>query len=87
MGTLMSEINLKDFFIPNYILSIGSEMEKVSHLPVCPVVVFINSKSGGQLGGDILVRYRALLNKNQVIQLTLMQISIFSFFMVMDVQI
>ncbi|XP_022142919.1 diacylglycerol kinase 5-like isoform X1 [Momordica charantia] len=69
MGTLMSEINLKDFFIPNYILSIGSEMEKVSHLPVCPVVVFINSKSGGQLGGDILVRYRALLNKNQVFDL------------------
>ncbi|XP_038906007.1 diacylglycerol kinase 5-like isoform X1 [Benincasa hispida] len=69
MGSFMSEINLKDFYIPNYILSIGSEVERVSHLPVCPVIVFINSKSGGQLGGELLVRYRALLNKNQVFDL------------------
>lgn len=71
MGSIMSEINMKDFFIPNYILSIGSEVERVSHLPVCPVIVFINSKSGGQLGGELLVRYRTLLNKNQVIRLML----------------
>ena len=67
MGSIMSEINLKDFFVPNYILSLGSEVERVSHPPVCPVIVFINSKSGGQLGGELLVRYRSLLNKNQVI--------------------
>ncbi|GFP89541.1 diacylglycerol kinase 5 [Phtheirospermum japonicum] len=34
-----------------------------------PVLVFINSKSGGQLGGDLLVTYRSLLNKKQVIDL------------------
>ncbi|KAK2974625.1 hypothetical protein RJ640_029737 [Escallonia rubra] len=32
-------------------------------------MVFINSKSGGHLGGELLMTYRSLLNKNQVVDL------------------
>ncbi|KAA8526440.1 hypothetical protein F0562_008357 [Nyssa sinensis] len=60
---------LKDFYIPNYILMPEPKGEIVSDVPVCPVLVFINSKSGGQLGGELLVTYRTLLNKNQVFNL------------------
>ncbi|KAI3838190.1 hypothetical protein MKX03_024834 [Papaver bracteatum] len=62
---------LMEFYIPDYIL-IGegdSETEIASHIPVCPVIVFINSRSGGQLGGDFLITYRSLLNKHQVFYL------------------
>ncbi|KAF2285931.1 hypothetical protein GH714_009038 [Hevea brasiliensis] len=67
-----SESVLKDFYIPDYILVAGSEPEVYNeefHSPSCPVIVFINSKSGGQLGGELLVTYRSLLNQNQVIDL------------------
>lgn len=57
---------LKDFQIPNYILKPDSEVGNVTEVPTCPVIVFINSKSGGQLGGDLLVTFRSLLNENQV---------------------
>ena len=57
---------LKDFRIPDYILVPEREVETVSYVPKCPVIVFINSKSGGQLGGDLLVTYRSLLNESQV---------------------
>ncbi|KAK6918979.1 Diacylglycerol kinase, accessory domain [Dillenia turbinata] len=60
---------LKDFFIPDFILFPKSEVEDVPEEPTCPVIVFINSKSGGQLGGDLLITYRSLLNKNQVFDL------------------
>ncbi|KAK7312960.1 hypothetical protein VNO77_37239 [Canavalia gladiata] len=60
---------LKEFCIPDYILVAGHEIRSVSHVPACPVIVFINSKSGGQLGGELLVTYRTLLNKNQVFDL------------------
>ncbi|KAF8409375.1 hypothetical protein HHK36_005450 [Tetracentron sinense] len=71
MGDFMSKFNhfLKEFYIPNYILVPESKVETVSHIPTCPVIVFINSKSGGQLGGDLLITYRGLLNKNQVFDL------------------
>ncbi|CAL5403581.1 unnamed protein product [Camellia sinensis] len=61
--------NLKKFYIPNYILVPGSEGECLPDVPECPVLVFINSKSGGQLGGDLLITYRSLLNKNQIVDL------------------
>lgn len=60
---------LKEYFIPDYILLPGSETSKTPHCPACPVIVFINSKSGGQLGGELLMTYRTLLNKNQVFPL------------------
>ncbi|KAG5545451.1 hypothetical protein RHGRI_017815 [Rhododendron griersonianum] len=63
-----SENLLKQFCIPNYILVPNSEREFLPE-PTCPILVFINSKSGGQLGGDLLVTYRSLLNKNQVVDL------------------
>ena len=56
---------LKKFQIPNYILKDEPKGE-ISYQPTCPVIIFINSRSGGQLGGDLLQTYRTLLNKNQV---------------------
>ncbi|KAJ8754693.1 hypothetical protein K2173_010784 [Erythroxylum novogranatense] len=67
-----SEEVLKDFYIPDYIILPGSNVEEDStspHVPSCPVIVFINSKSGGQLGDELLVTYRSLLNKYQVVDL------------------
>ncbi|XP_072966390.1 diacylglycerol kinase 1-like isoform X2 [Typha angustifolia] len=61
--------HLKDFYIPDYILIPELESEIVEHSPQCPVIVFINSKSGGQLGGDLLKTYRELLNEAQVFDL------------------
>ncbi|KAL7193885.1 hypothetical protein ACSBR2_025511 [Camellia fascicularis] len=61
--------NLKKFYIPNYIFVPGSEGECLPDVPECPVLVFINCKSGGQLGGDLLIIYSSLLNKNQVVDL------------------
>ncbi|XP_039170787.1 diacylglycerol kinase 5 isoform X7 [Eucalyptus grandis] len=70
MGDRDSDDVLKDFFVPDYILGHGSErVGDFSHAPACPVIVFINSKSGGQRGGDLIVTYRTLLNKNQVFDL------------------
>jgi diacylglycerol kinase (ATP) len=60
---------LMEFFIPDYILVPGSEKSEASNFPSCPVIVFINTKSGGQLGGELLVTCRSLLNKNQVVDL------------------
>ncbi|KAI3673755.1 hypothetical protein L6452_39885 [Arctium lappa] len=72
-GTVTSSFeadSLKDFWIPDYILLRGDlEVNKPSHVPACPVIVFINSRSGGQLGGELLLSYQTLLNKNQVFDL------------------
>ncbi|KAI3504459.1 hypothetical protein L1887_25938 [Cichorium endivia] len=62
--------SLKDYWIPDYILLHESKVEKPSHVPASPVIVFVNSRSGGQLGGELLVSYQTLLNKNQVFDLT-----------------
>ncbi|XP_042519804.1 diacylglycerol kinase 5 [Macadamia integrifolia] len=71
MGDCNSETNhfLMEFCIPNYILRPDLKVENVPSIPSCPVIVFINSKSGGQLGGDLLATYRDLLNENQVFDL------------------
>ncbi|CAK8575538.1 unnamed protein product [Lathyrus sativus] len=61
---------LNNFKIPDYILVSDSKVENFHECdPVCPVLVFINSKSGGQLGGELLITYRALLNVKQVFDL------------------
>ncbi|XP_019449125.1 PREDICTED: diacylglycerol kinase 5-like [Lupinus angustifolius] len=71
MGDDNSIRTLKEFYIPDYILVPGAKIDSVSHIPACPVIVFINGKSGGQLGGELLVTYSSLLNKNQVFDLEL----------------
>lgn len=66
-ATTMAVEFLNNFKIPDYILVPDSKVEKAHECdPVCPVLVFINSKSGGQLGGELLLTYRALLNEKQV---------------------
>lgn len=58
---------LDNFWIPSYILVPGSSKGEINHdAPSCPVLVFINSKSGGQLGGDLYKTYCTLLNEKQV---------------------
>lgn len=59
----------EDFQIPTYILKPESEVVTAPNVPACPVIVFINSQSGGQLGGNLLVTFRSLLNENQVFDL------------------
>ncbi|KAK4397981.1 Diacylglycerol kinase [Sesamum angolense] len=65
---LDTEEFIKKFYIPRYILEPESKAE--SFKPECPVLVFINSRSGGQLGGELLITYRSILNEKQVIDLT-----------------
>lgn len=60
---------LKDFKIPDYILAPEPKDGFHHEPPKYPVIIFINSKSGGQLGGDLLHTYRSILNKNQVFDL------------------
>lgn len=61
------DLPLRDFYIPDYIFTPESEKEDVPEKPTCPVIVFVNSKSGGQLGGDLIKTYRELLNRVQVL--------------------
>ncbi|XP_024450025.1 diacylglycerol kinase 1 isoform X3 [Populus trichocarpa] len=68
---------IKEFYIPDYIVapeesnssSCSGTSDDEDDAPSCPVIVFINSKSGGQLGRQLLITYRSLLNQNQVIDL------------------
>lgn len=61
-----------DMRIPEYLLTDpGSTSVLVdTKSPKCPVVVFINSKSGGQLGSQLLESYRVLLCCKQVFNLS-----------------
>ncbi|XP_060205881.1 diacylglycerol kinase 1-like isoform X1 [Lycium barbarum] len=68
-GDFEAENFLEDFYIPDYLLLPEAELRKGYNTPACPVLVFINSKSGGQLGGELLLTYRTLLNENQVFDL------------------
>jgi diacylglycerol kinase (ATP) len=61
---------LTDYYIPDYILKPDSEQIILDNAPCCPVVVFINSRSGGQLGSSLIKTYRELLNEAQVFDLS-----------------
>lgn len=65
----MDEHMLKEFYIPKYIIVPDSKAEVLPCAPNSPVIVFINSKSGGQLGGELLQTYRQLLSEAQVVDL------------------
>ncbi|KAL8529380.1 hypothetical protein ACS0TY_006704 [Phlomoides rotata] len=65
-GNLDMEEFIKKFCIPSYILEQESKDQFLPFTPECPVLVFINSKSGGQLGGELLITYRSILNEKQV---------------------
>lgn len=58
-----------EFYIPTYIFDPEAKAETLPDELECPVLVFINSKSGGQLGGDLLLTYQSVLNECQVIDL------------------
>lgn len=60
---------LRKFYIPSYVLSPEAEpvaQTSSSTPPESPILVFINSKSGGQLGAELILTYRTLLNDKQV---------------------
>ncbi|CAM8922500.1 unnamed protein product [Rhodiola kirilowii] len=61
---------LKEFLIPSYILLPGTHVDAPPDVPKCPVLVFVNAKSGGQLGGELYKTYRSLLNEEQVFDLS-----------------
>lgn len=65
---------LTDYYIPDYILKPDSEQVTVDNAPYCPVVVFINSRSGGQLGSSLIKTYRELLNEAQVNRLAVSKV-------------
>jgi diacylglycerol kinase (ATP) len=58
---------LEEYIIPDYILKPDAQQVLVDHAPPCPIVVFINSRSGGQLGSSLIKTYRELLNEAQVV--------------------
>ncbi|KAJ0263153.1 Diacylglycerol kinase [Hirschfeldia incana] len=60
---------LKKFYIPSYILSPAEAVTVPTTPPESPILVFINSKSGGQLGGELILTYRSLLSDKQVFDL------------------
>ena len=66
LEAVMAELNLNNFKIPDYILLPEAKVVSVPEEPNFPVIVFINSKSGGQLGGDLFKTFCGLLNENQV---------------------
>jgi diacylglycerol kinase (ATP) len=78
---------IKEFYIPDYIVapeesnssscSCSGISDDEDDAPSCPVIVFVNSKSGGQLGRQLLITYRSLLNQNQVIVIVCFFISFF----------
>jgi diacylglycerol kinase (ATP) len=62
---------LEEYRIPDYILKPDAQQVLVDHAQQYPVLVFINSKSGGQLGSSLITTYRELLNEAQVLCLAL----------------
>jgi hypothetical protein len=57
---------LKEFYISTYVFMPEFSVEQVPQIPSYPMIVFINTKGGGQLGHDLVVTYRKLLNHARV---------------------
>ncbi|KAJ7558436.1 hypothetical protein O6H91_04G039100 [Diphasiastrum complanatum] len=63
-GELSKEKTFKDFVIPDYILKGERTPEnRVNIAPRSPMLIFINTKSGGQQGSSILEQLRSLPNQ------------------------
>lgn len=62
---LISEMRIPDYYLRSDIEAVVD----ISKAPTCPVIVFINSRSGGQLGVHMLTTYRTLLNHLQIFDL------------------
>ncbi|XP_057825899.2 diacylglycerol kinase 1 isoform X2 [Cryptomeria japonica] len=61
---------IEDTKIPEYYLGdFNTPVKEGIKAPKFPVLVFINSKSGGQLGVQLLTTYRGILNHSQVFDL------------------
>ncbi|KAI5075753.1 hypothetical protein GOP47_0009829 [Adiantum capillus-veneris] len=59
--------------IPDYVFGdCPLDATKASDIraPLCPLLAFVNSKSGGQLGSELLKSYRVLLSPQQIFDLT-----------------
>lgn len=58
----------KDMRLPDYILDYEGTpgKDEIPAVPKSPMIVFVNSKSGGQLGSLIIKSFRELLNPKQV---------------------
>uniref|UniRef100_A0A0D6R1K0 Diacylglycerol kinase n=2 Tax=Araucaria cunninghamii TaxID=56994 RepID=A0A0D6R1K0_ARACU len=63
---LIEEMYITDYFLGNVY---GEKPTEGSKVPNCPVLIFINSKSGGQLGVQLLTTFRSLLNPFQIFDL------------------
>ncbi|KAH7286357.1 hypothetical protein KP509_32G003300 [Ceratopteris richardii] len=64
---------LQEMKIPDYIMKggpIDSIMANDVGVPCCPVLTFVNSKSGGQLGAKLLDSYQTILSPSQVFDLS-----------------
>ncbi|KAH0704899.1 hypothetical protein KY290_009585 [Solanum tuberosum] len=61
----------RDFYIITYVLALNASSNNLRLLDVhtCPVLLLINSKGGGQLGGELLRTFRHHLNKYKVFDL------------------
>ncbi|XP_078171231.1 diacylglycerol kinase 1-like [Carex rostrata] len=64
-----TELLRKQFYIPSYFLVPELRADIIPCVPTCPVIFFINTKSGGQLGAGLLLTCRQILNPLQVFNL------------------
>lgn len=57
-----------DFIVPDFVLNGEDAHEQATSgpAPKFPVLVFVNSKSGGQLGAPLIRSFKELINPSQV---------------------
>ncbi|KAM0033556.1 putative diacylglycerol kinase (ATP) [Helianthus debilis subsp. tardiflorus] len=58
-------------------LLLRSEVIMLSRVPASSVIIFVNSRNGLQLGGELLISYQTLLNKTQVFNTGIIVCSLF----------
>ncbi|KAJ4754514.1 Diacylglycerol kinase [Rhynchospora pubera] len=68
-GNAETEFLQKQFYIPSYLLDRELPTAIITSVPSCPVIFFINTKSGGQLGASLLLTCCQIVNPLQVFDL------------------